>query len=29
LAVTGEALRAQLEARIDAREPEDVGTEAA
>jgi len=27
--VTGEELRAQLEARIDAREPEDVATEAA
>jgi hypothetical protein len=29
LTVTGEDLRAQLEARIDAREPEDVATEAA
>jgi hypothetical protein len=29
LAVTGEALRAQLEARLDAREADDASTEAA
>ncbi len=29
LSVTGEDLRAQLEARIDARDPEDAATEAA